>query len=331
MGILLLEFFGATAVVVAAGIFLTRYADTIGRKTGLGSTLAGALLLATATSLPELAVDSNLASNGQADLVLGDLLGSSLFNLLILAVLDLFHRKPERIIASSAAAHALSATMCIILTAVVLLFLLTKIEFTLAGIGLGPILAGLIYVGGLRLVYYDQQLAMEKLEAGEAALADIHEMSLTRATIGYVGSAMAILVAAPLMAIAAEGLATATGLGGTFIGTTLVAISTSMPELVTTWVAIRAGATDLAVGNILGSNTFNTIILVPADGFFKGSILNAASQTHAVTAVCVILATSFTSLGLLYRPKRRYWLIEPDATLVILIVMMSLGLVYYLR
>lgn len=72
MALLFIQFIGAALAVVVAGIFLTRYADVIGRKTGLGRTLAGALLLATATSLPELAVDSNLARNGQANLVLGD-------------------------------------------------------------------------------------------------------------------------------------------------------------------------------------------------------------------------------------------------------------------
>ena len=326
---LLLQFVGAALAIVIAGVFLTRYADVIGQKTGLGRTLAGALLLATATSLPELAVDANLARAGQADLVMGDLLGSSLFNLLILAVLDLAHRGPARIIASTAAAHALSATMSIGMTALCLLFLLVPFEFTLAGIGPGPLLLAITYVLGLRLVYYDQQHAKEKTPPGDTA--DAQAVSMHRATIGYAASALGILLAAPVLASASEGLATASGLGGTFIGTTLVALSTSLPEAVTTLAAIRTGAFDLAVGNILGSNTFNMVILLPVDGLFEGSLLSAASPTHAVTAVCVILATSAATAGLLYRPERRYWFIEADAALVITLVLASLGLVYYLR
>lgn len=331
MLVLLLQFFGGALAVIVAGIFLTRYADTIGHKSGLGRTLAGALLLATATSLPELAVDTNLARNGQADLLLGDLLGSSLFNLLILAILDLTRRGPTRIIASTAAAHALSSTMTIMLTSLVLLFLITPFDFTVAGVGPGPILVTISYVLGLRLVYFDQQLAMQKLTPEEAAITDISEMSLNQAVIGYVASAAAILLAAPVLASAAEGLAEATGLGGTFIGTTLVALSTSMPEVVTTWAAVRSGAFDLAVGNIFGSNAFNMVILLPADIFYRGSLLTSASSTHAVTAVCVIFTTAIATLGLLYRPERRFWIIEPDAALVILAVLSSLGLVYYLR
>jgi cation:H+ antiporter len=331
MGPLLLQFAVAASGVVIAGVFLTRYADVIGQTTALGRTLAGALLLATATSLPELAVDSNLARAGQADLLLGDLLGSSLFNLLILGVLDLVHRGPTRILASSAAAHALSATMTIVLTAICLLFLLAPFDFTIAGVGPGPIAVAGSYVLGLRLVYYDQQHAMKKLEPGEVELSDHRGMTLQHAVIGYAACTVGILIAAPSLASAAEGLAAATGLGGTFVGTTLVALSTSMPEAVTTYAAVRAGAFDLAVGNVLGSNAFNMVILLPADAFFDGSLLEAASPTHALTATCVILATGFAALGLLYRPERRYWIVEPDAVLVIVVVLASLALIYYLR
>jgi cation:H+ antiporter len=331
MVILVLHFLAGAAGVIIAGIFLTRYAEVIGESTRLGRTLAGALLLAGATSLPELAVDSNLARAGQANLILGDLFGSSLFNLLILATLDLAHRGPTRIIASTAAAHALSAIMSIVLTAICLLFLIAPFKMTFAGIGPGPILVTLVYVLGLRLVYFDQQYAKEKITPGEAAPVDIKRISLSRATVGYAASAFGILLAAPILASAAEGLAVETGLGGTFVGTTLVAFSTSMPEVVTTWFAVRSGAFDLAAGNIFGSNAFNMIILLPADGFFDGSLLAVASSTHQVTGICVILATSVATLGLLYRPERRYWLIEPDAALVILIALSSLGLVYYLR
>jgi cation:H+ antiporter len=331
MGLLILQFLGGALAVVFAGVFLTRYADVIGEKSGLGRTLAGALLLATATSLPELTVDCNLARSGEADLIMGDLFGSSLFNLLILAVLDLVHRGPARMMARGAAAHALSAAMTIALTALALLFLIAPFDGTIAGIGPGPILLAVFYVLGLRLVYYDQQYAMQQLDAASVGMAPEHEMSLSRATIGYAACALGVFLAAPILASAAEGLAEATGLGGTFIGSTLVAMSTSTPEAVTAYAAVRMGAFDLAVGNILGSNAFNMTITLPADAFFEGSLLAGASPTHAVTATCVILVTTITVMGLLYRPERRYWFVEPNAALVVAGVLGSLGLVYYMR
>jgi cation:H+ antiporter len=331
--ILLIQFATSALVIFVAGTFLTRYADLIGELTGLGRTLAGILLLATATSLPELTVDCNLARMGEANLVLGDLFGSSLMNLLILAALDLFHRAPTKILSPMAGAHALSATLAAALTAIALLFLLAPIDFTMAGVGPGPIVIVLAYALGSRLVYFDQRVQLGSAAGATASVlgGDAVTPSLRRAIGGYLVAALAIFIAAPFLASAAEGLAAVTGLGGTFVGTTLVALSTSTPEAVTTFVAVRARAFDLAVGNIFGSNTFNMIILLPADAFFDGSILAAADPAHAVTATCVILVTTVAMLGILYRAERRYLLIEPDALVVIVLVLVSLGLVYHLR
>lgn len=331
MAVLILQFLIAAAVIVLAGAFLTRYADAIGEHTGMGRTVAGLVLLATATSLPELSVDCNLARLGSANLAMGDLLGSSLLNLLILAVLDLLHRGAP-VLSRTAAAHALSATMSVAVTAVCLIFLLVPITGTWAGIGPGPIVLALVYLFGLRLVYFDQQSASAAAPKELGPLGTTPPLPpLGRSIIGYLVCTVAILIVAPFLAHAAEGIADATGLGGTFVGTTLVAFCTSLPELVTTLAALRAGAFDLAVGNIFGSNTFNMVILLPVDAFYDGSLLAAASPTHAVTAACTILVTSVAVLGLLYRPEKRYWLIEPDAALVIFLVLMSLGLVYYMR
>lgn len=315
----------AAAVIVVAGVFLTRYAEALGEQTRLGNTLAGIILLASATSLPELSVDCNLARIGAVDAAVGDLLGSSLFNLLILAVLDLIHRAPRRMLSTQAAAHALSATTSVLLMAICLIAILTRSQFEWAGCGVGPCLLGLVYVLGLRLVYYDQQHATPAEGTADHRSPGI---SLRRAAVGYLAAAGVILAAAPRLAHAADGLARATGLGGTFVGTTLVALSTSLPELVTTLAAVRSGAFDLAVGNVFGSNAFNMVILLPVDALYPGSVLGRVSLTHATTAACGILVTAAATLGLLYRVERRIWLIEPDAILVIGLVIGSLALVY---
>jgi cation:H+ antiporter len=268
------------------------------------------------------------------DLALGDLLGSSLLNLLILGGLDLMYRGPTRMLAATSAAHAISALVSITQTAICLLFLLLPLEFTVGGLGPGPIVLVFTYLFGMRLMYFDQRHAI-KIEASGKVASDTEAHSklpsLQTAVAGYAAATIAILVAAPLVASASEGLAEATGLGGTFVGTTLVAFATSSPEIVTTLAAVRAGAFDLAVGNIFGSNTFNMTILLAGDFFYDGSILDAASPTHAFTAACVIIVTAVATLALLYRAEKRYWLIEPDALLVIVLVLGSLGLVYSMR
>jgi cation:H+ antiporter len=331
MATLMLQFLVAASVIVFAGTFLTRYGDAIGERTGMGRSLAGLLLLATATSLPELSVDCNLARNGAADIALGDLLGSSLFNLLILAILDLLHRAPQKMFSHMAAAHALSATMSISLTVVCLLAMTTRFSGTLWGIGPGPVALVLVYLLGLRLVFYDQRFATAQQSDIRPTGTEHGSLpTLGRAVFGFLAAAGVIFVAAPRLAVAAEGLAEETGLGGSFVGTVLVALSTSLPEFVTSMAAVRSGAFDLAVGNIFGSNSFNMLILLPVDYFYDGSLLGSAALVHVTTAGCVILVTSIAMAGILYRAEKRYLLLEPDATLVIALVLASFGTVFAL-
>ena len=137
----LIVFVASAGVIVVAGVFLTRYADAIADLTGLGRLLVGSILLAGATSLPELSVDVNAILLGQPNLAVGDLLGSCLCNLLILAVLDMSHYSRGRLLSPLAAAHALSGIMTVALASVVLIALLTRPSVSLGiarGVGLGP-------------------------------------------------------------------------------------------------------------------------------------------------------------------------------------------------
>ncbi len=133
------------------------------------------------------------------------------------------------------------------------------------------------------------------------------------------------------MAESAEKLATQSGLGNTFMGSTLVAFCTSLPELVATLTAVLIGAFDLAIGNIYGSNAFTIVILLPLAYFCRGALLAVVSPTHAVTCLAVILITSIALMGQLYQVESRIRFLEPDAWLVILLVIGSLALVFLLR
>lgn len=323
--ILLFAFLGS--IIVVAGTWLARCADQIGDQTPLGRTLAGMILLAVATSLPELSVDCSAARLGAVDLAVGDLFGSSLINLLILGLLDLTTFSRGRMLSRIASAHALSAMMCLVLTTTAALFIKLESPLQFGSVGIGPIAIAAIYLAGLRLVYFDQNLA-----ATEAAMAmeppSTPAMRLRTAVIGYLIAASCILLTGPFLARTADAIADESGLGGSFVGTTLVAFTTSLPEIVTTLASVRLGNLDMAVGNILGSNSFNMTILLPVDYFSTGSLLASVSMVHLTTALCVILVTCVATMCLLYRAERRWWIIEPDAALVVLLVIGSLYLVY---
>jgi cation:H+ antiporter len=327
----LLQFGGTAAVIVVAGSFLTRFTDRIAHLTGLGRTLAGMLLLAVATSLPETTIGANAALIGAVDLTAGDVLGSSLMNLLILAVLDLTHYSRGRMLSYTAAAHALGGGAAIIMTALVLLFLLVRPGWSLfgwVGVEAFVLIAGCAFC--IRLLYAQQRVAATQEQARGDRDAEPMAYSLRGAIVGYLVAAAAIFVAAPFLARSADRLAEQSGLGGTFVGTTLVALSTSLPEVVTTFAAVRRGAFDLAIGNIFGSNVFNMVILAGVDLFQAGPLFGALSPVHAMTAAWVILITAVAVMGQLYHAERRYWLLEPDAALVILLILIALSSVYVL-
>lgn len=331
----LFQFLICAAVIIVAGTFLSKYADAIAELTGLGRLLVGSVLLAGATSLPELTVDISAVRLGAVDLAVGDLLGSSLMNLLILAVLDLSHHSRGRMLSKQAAAHALSGAVSAALTCVIALGLLTgKWLGAYAVLGISPAIYALVvaYLLGVRLVYLDQRIA-HRTAADEGATPHepLASMTLGKALVGFAACAGAILLAGPFMAHAADELAARSGLGGTFVGTTLVAFSTSLPELVSSLAALRMGAHDLAIGNVFGSNAFNMLLLAPLDLVHPGPLLAAVSSNHVVTCVAAVLATQVAVMGQLYQAEKRTRLIEPDAWLVILIVVGTLTIVYFSR
>ncbi|MFM8378858.1 MAG: sodium:calcium antiporter [Planctomycetia bacterium] len=335
--------FGVLAlVVVAAGVFLSRAADHIAEATGLGRVLVGSLLLAAATSLPELTVDVAAVREGLPDLAIGDLFGSSLMNLLILAVVDLGIRRGRPMFSREAAAHALPATLSIVLTATAGLAILTAgrlPEIAVAGVGWWSLVILLAYLIGARMVFIDQRISAraardaDECTRGEAPGPERGRLGL-RALLPSLlafGAAAAVLWwAGPRLAKTAGVLADETGLGGTFVGTTLVALTTSLPELVAAVTAVRSGALDLAIGNTFGSNAFNMILFVPLDAVYPGSLFAAASPAHAVTVLAVIAATAVAVLGQLYHADRRVPIVEPDALLIVAIVCGGLALVYRL-
>ncbi|MCL4699409.1 MAG: sodium:calcium antiporter, partial [Burkholderiaceae bacterium] len=104
----------------------------------------------------------------------------------------------------------------------------------------------------------------------------------------------------------ADGLAAALGLSRSFVGTVLMALVTTLPEMAVTLGALRLGALDMAIGNLLGSNLFNVVILAVDDAFYvRGPLLADAAAVHAGTAVTALVMTGLVIVGLVMRPQGR--------------------------
>ncbi|WP_166826974.1 sodium:calcium antiporter [Thalassoroseus pseudoceratinae] len=325
MTTLVAEFLLQSLTIIVAGTFLAKFADALGDRLGLGRTLAGMLLMGIATSLPELVVGCSAAMIDAPDLAVGDLLGSCVFNLFLLAVLDLVYRSGGKLFSHEAAAHGLSAASVILLTGIVLLFIQLPESIELGPIGLGSVMLGLAYMGCARMIFYDQRYQLANAQPAESddPLANQPpQMKLVPALLGYLALTGVVFVAAWYLTHTADEIVKQTGLGSSIVGTILLAGVTSLPEITTTRAALRIGAFDLAVGNIFGSNSFNIVILIFVDGFYHGPLFSSIGSYHAITCAAIIIITSVALLGLLFQAERRLWLLEYDAALI---AILSLG------
>lgn len=327
------QFFLASFAIIVAGTFLAKSADKISELTGIGKVFVGGLLLAGATSLPELMVDVKAVQHGLPDLAVGDLLGSSLFNILILAIMDFTFPSALRRTAFSPAYihHALAATLSVLLTATIGIGLLAKVPISFLGVNFFGWATLAFYFFGLRLIFFEDHTLKHPVTGATTGGAARPNWRASKRALGlalgvYLVCTVIILISAPYLVHAADQIAVQLNIGHTFVGTTLVALTTSLPELAATYAAFRVGAPDLALGNIFGSNAFNMIIFVPLDAVYNGDLFHDAKSAHGLTAFSVITAMSIAIMGQLYRKKDRAYFSEPSSELIVVIVLALLFL-----
>ena len=237
------------------------------------------------------------------------------------------------------AAHALSATLGIAITSLAGLAIVTADKLpsvTILGMSTWSWAILLSYLFGARMIFINQRISarlVSEFRLDDSSVSQENSSSkpsLLLPSVIFSTAAGVLCFAGPQLAHVAGALAEETGLSGTFIGTTLVAVTTSLPELVASLTAIRIGAIDLAIGNAFGSNAFNIVLFAPLDFFHEGSVFLSMSSAHAVTAFTVVLATAIAALGQLYHGERRLPFIEPDAFLMLFVVLGGLFLIYSL-
>ncbi len=164
---------------------------------------------------------------------------------------------------------------------------------------------------------------MEKKEIPEGT------PSLRVGLIGFGLGALGLIIVTPWMVRASAQIAEITGLGTTFIGTTLVAVVTSLPELVTTIAAIKIGADDMAIGNLFGSNLFNMFAVGLTDVFYlQGRFLGVVDPAFLLVGMLGLLMTGLGLIGNLARLERRVLFIELDALALMLLYFIGLWLLY---
>lgn len=302
------------AIILFAGTKLARYGDAIAEKTGLGRVWIGLVLLAAITSMPELVTGVSsvaLLKPSEPDLALGTLFGSCSLNLAIVALLDILHRRTP-VLSTASSRHMASAGWGILLIAIAGGAILAGARFSglaLGWVAIPSIVILVLYLVGMWWMFRRER--SQQLALAEGASSRYREIPAKKLYLRFALAGMAIIAAGIWLSFIGDEIAVTTGWHATFVGSLFLAITTSMPELVVSVAALRLGAIDMAVANILGSNMLNLALIAPVDLFYtKGSILASASTGNLISVGVVVVMSLIVIAGLRFRQKRKVFVVS---------------------
>ena len=265
--------------IIAAGVtFLSvkaaDYVDLIDKKTSLSGAFIGGIMLSAVTSLPELftSLSSTLLLD-EPGLCIGNILGSDLFNLAVLAVLIVVF---SRSFAVAEIAHSHQSVLWLLLLAYgsLALNMLGVLSAELFTVSITSVILVACYAASVK------HLSGE--DAGEDDEEDTNPLTLKQVLIRFAVVAVGIVVLSILISQVTDMLAEELNLGKSLAGALFMGVATSLPELSSTIALFRKKSFDIAVGNIVGSNIFNLIILAVSDVLYTGTGLYDFSDPKTV-------------------------------------------------
>jgi cation:H+ antiporter len=342
-----LVFAVSAAAIWWAGTRLEHHAGIISERTGLGQAFTGMLLLAGATSLPELATTvTAVAVLKNPTLAVNNLLGGVALQTVLLAVADAVKRRRAPLTSCSPSFGSLvQGVGLMLLLSIVIAGATASGEPAVFGISAWLVLLLAVYVG-IMYVSYRQRNSPRWVVADQDGRAGSGEarsdegsgdeeggrhapVSLRRTWLSFAALSLVVLVGGWFATHSAEALAQRTGLGSAFMGATLLALATSLPELSTTIAASRRGRYTTAISNIFGSNAVDVVLLVLAEAlFFGGTILAQLEKSMVFVASLGAVLTCVYVLGLLGRGNRTVLTVGWDSAAAVLLYSAGMVVLY---
>jgi cation:H+ antiporter len=328
-----LKLVACLVLIIIAGSKLSKYGDLIAQKTGMGRVWIGVVLLATITSLPELATGiSSVSFVGKPDLTMGDLFGSNMINLAIIGVIDMAYKGPIlRLLGTGVVLATVLSTLMIAVAATSLLLAQNLLTFSIVGlVGIYPLILLLLFFLAQYMIFRFGKTKQEEKTATEAGPDDI---SLRRVVLLFTIAGLATVGAGIWLATIGDELVEISGLKASFVGTLFLAVCTSAPEIVVSVSAARIGALEMAVSNMVGSNLFNMGVVIFADDLFyaPGPVLQAVSVGHVLTALFALIMGCVVIIGIVFHPRAwlRGW-VGIDTTVLIVLYLAALAAIYFM-
>ncbi|GAB1582757.1 sodium:calcium antiporter [Phyllobacterium phragmitis] len=337
-------FAAAATSVWFAGVRITGHAEAISKKTGIGHATIGMILLAGVTSLPEIGVTLTASLSGNSSLAINNLFGSIAMQVAVLALVDftIGHRALTAVVPEPRV--MLQGVLNILLLAFAAAGMVVR-DVAIFGIGLWAWGCLGLYLASVWLLSREPErrpwLAAREGEIehhlfkeGQAKKREdgAEELSLPVLVWRTTALALVILVAGYLLSQTGDAIAQQTGLGASFVGFVLVAISTSLPELSTALTAARRGLFTLAISDILGTNLINVGLVFVVDAASSGQpVLNTTGSFSIFGALLGIIVTALFLGGLAERRDTTIARIGLDSAIVAIVYLGGLVLLYQLR
>lgn len=338
----LLIFIASAATIWVAGIWLSKYTNVLSCRLHLGEALAGLIILAVATNLPEIAITYSAAASGHLDVAVSNILGGIAIQTVVLVALDAFGVRERRPLTYQAASLTLVLEGAVVLAVLGVVVMGTQLPKDLVLFRLSPdvVVIAAVWVAGLVLT----QRASKSLpwaRGGEApdsqtkprghsqkaadADATRSGTSTTKAALIFAGAALATLVAGVLAEESGTAAADHVGLSGVLFGATVLAVATSLPELSTGLTSTRAGDYKLAFGDIFGGNAFLPVLFLLAVVVSGKSVLpNAHASDIYLTGLGALLTVVYMA-GLLFRPAKEHARLGIDSIVVLVLYLLGVA------
>lgn len=301
----------ATVVIVLAGVRLAQVVDRLADRTGVGEAIAGAVLLGSATSLAGLTVSVVAAAANEPSVAISNSVGGIAAQTAFIVALDFVHRDANLERAAASLTNVFNALLMVTLLGVVVLGVAMP-PVTLFGVHPASMLLIVVYGYGLRMSQTITNNPMWHPEETDDTLLDEPDEPKAGETLVGLWTRFGLLAATTMVSgwvVGRAGLALIelTGLSGTFVAVVFTAVATSLPELVTGIAAVRAGALTLAVGGIIGGNTFDTLFIAISDVVYqRGSLYEQVLISDLFVIGWTMLMTGILGAGLIRR--QRAWI-----------------------
>jgi len=322
-----IEFLICASLMTFFAFRLCKEGVIVAEKTHLDEGVIGMFFLAVATSFPEIVTGATAVSVfGKIGLGFGDIAGSVIVNFMILAALDYCSGK-GRIFLKISDLNKIIGIFVVFISAIILISAFLR-ESGLSipafkGIGLESVLIVVIYFTYLRVI------KKRGFARDEFIPKDRSQTFLTM----WTKFAFFLLIVMGLgiwMASIGKKIILNTTLTETFTGTLILGVATSLPEIIVSFTALRAGSVNMAVGNILGSNLFDLCIIPLFDALCRRPILGMLSFGQILAAGFVLILSVITIAGLYWKKEtnRKFSL---DTGIIFVVGAVGFVLLYFIQ